>query len=209
MTEKIKQIRIGKITFGIIMVLTGIVIFLQTVTNLDIVRYVLMFWPLVLISLGIETIIYRNKENIKYDIAGAIFTLIIVGTVSVFSIINYGVNKILYDEKVQDVIFNNVCESEMTYKVADKLTLTNFKDNTKINVVINTVPSVTETTIKIRINNNLSTIEEKISLNRLNITDYIFFDENKSEMILLKGFNDFNNIDIVIITSNSDNIKVN
>ena len=209
MTEKIKQIRIGKITFGIIMVLTGIVIFLQTVTNLDIVRYVLMFWPLVLISLGIETIIYRNKENIKYDIAGAIFTLIIVGTVSVFSIINYGVNKILYDEKVQDVIFNNVCQSESTYKVVDKLTLTNFKDNEKINVVINTVPSVTETTIKIRINNNLSTIEEKISLNRLNITDYIFFDENKSEMILLKGFNDFNNIDIVIITSNSDNIKVN
>ncbi len=209
MEKKEKQIRIGKITFGIIMILIGLVVFLQTLTSIDVVKYVLMLWPLVLVILGIETLIYRNKENIKYDLAGAIFTLIIVGMVTVFSIINYGVNKVLYDSKVQDVIFNNIHESEVTYSTKDKLNLTNFKDNDKINVVVNTIPSVSETTVKIRINNDLGTLEEKISSTRLDVTDYIFFDEEKGEMTLLKGFDDFKNIEIVIITSNSNNITIN
>jgi hypothetical protein len=209
MEKKEKQIRIGKITFGIVMILIGVVIFLQTLTNLEVVRYVLMLWPLVLVILGIETLIYRNRENIKYDLAGAIFTLIIVGMVTVFSIINYGVNKVLYDSKVQDVILNNIHESETTYSTKDKLNLTNFKDNNKINVVINTIPSVSETTVKIRINNDLGTIEEKISSTKTDITDYIFFDEEKSEMTLLKGFDNFKNIDVLIITSNPNNIAIN
>lgn len=209
MDNKEKQIRIGKITFGIVMILTGIVIFLQTLTSLDVVKYVLMLWPLVLVILGIETLIYRNKENVKYDLLGAIFTLIIIGMVTVFSVINYGVNKLLYDTKVQDVIFNNIHESEVTYSTKDKLNLTNFKDNNKINVVVNTIPSVSETTVKIRINNDLGSIEEKISSTRLDVTDYIFFDEKKSEMTLLKGFDDFKNIEIVIITSDSNNITIN
>lgn len=209
MEKKEKQIRIGKITFGIVMILIGLVIFLQTLTSLEVVRYVLMLWPLVLVILGIETLIYRNRENIKYDLAGAIFTLIIVGMVTVFSIINYGVNKVLYDSKVQDVILNNIHESETIYSAKDKLNLTNFKDNNKINVVINTIPSVSETTVKIRINTDLGTIEEKISFTKTDITDYIFFDEEKSEMTLLKGFDDFKNIDIVIITSNPNNIAIN
>lgn len=209
MEKKEKQIRIGKITFGIIMILIGLVVFLQTLTSIDVVKYVLMLWPLVLVILGIETLIYRNKENIKYDLAGAIFTLIIVGMVTVFSIINYGVNKVLYDSKVQDVIFNNIHESEVTYSTKDKLNLTNFKDNDKINVVVNTIPSVSETTVKIRINNDLGTLEEKISSTRFDVTDYIFFDEEKGEMTLLKGFDDFKNIEIVIITSNPNNITIN
>lgn len=209
MNNKEKQIRIGKITFGVVMILTGIVIFLQTLTNLDVVKYVLMLWPLVLVILGIETLIYRNRENVKYDLLGAIFTLIIIGMVTVFSVINYGVNKLLYDTKVQDIVFNNMYESEANYSVKDKLNLINFKDNEKIKVVVNTVPSANETIIKVKINNELGSIEEKISSAKLDISDYIFFNQEKSEMNFLKGFDDLKNIDIVIITADPNNITIN
>lgn len=209
MDNKEKQIRIGKITFGVVMILTGIVIFLQTLTNLDVVKYVLMLWPLVLVILGIETLIYRNRENVKYDLLGAIFTLIIIGMVTVFSVINYGVNKLLYDTKVQDIVFNNMYESEANYSVKDKLNLINFKDNEKIKVVVNTVPSANETIIKVKINNELGSIEEKISSAKLDISDYIFFNQEKSEMNFLKGFDDLKNIDIVIITADPNNITIN
>ena len=49
MEENKKQIRIGKVTFGVVLILVGIVIFVQTLTSLDILRFVFMLWPLVLI----------------------------------------------------------------------------------------------------------------------------------------------------------------
>lgn len=104
MEEKSKQTRVGKFTFGIILILSGIMIFIQTVCNLDILRYVLMLWPLVLICLGIEILVYANKENVKYDFLGGIFTLIIIAIVLCFSIANYGVNKILYNEEFQETV---------------------------------------------------------------------------------------------------------
>ena len=54
MEENKKKRLIGRTTFGISLILLGITIALQTILPIDLLRYVLMAWPLIIISIGIE-----------------------------------------------------------------------------------------------------------------------------------------------------------
>ena len=64
-----------------------------------------MLWPLIIISIGIEIIYYSNKNDIeiKYDFWGIILTGIVVFFGILFSLFNYGVNKVLYNEDVKNM----------------------------------------------------------------------------------------------------------
>ena len=190
MEENKKQIRIGKVTFGVVLILVGIMIFIQTLTSLDILRFVFMLWPLVLIILGIEILMYKDKENVKYDIWGGIFTVIIVGTVSIFSMFNYGINKILYDEDIKSAIMEYTEHTEATYSFNDKVTFNNILDNDKINIKVNNKEN------------------KKLKFKDISVRDFININTKESQITLLDSFKDFESIEITIVTSNKENIVI-
>jgi hypothetical protein len=76
-----KSRRVGTLTFGILMIVLGILYLCITVFNLPIEKYVINLWPLILISLGIETLVLdrlslKNNVELKYDFIS--FVLIII-----------------------------------------------------------------------------------------------------------------------------------
>ena len=64
-TEKKKVRKIGRLTFGITLILVGLSVVIQTFLPIEIFRYILMLWPLVFISIGIEVIYFSKREEIK------------------------------------------------------------------------------------------------------------------------------------------------
>lgn len=91
------QRRVGTLTFGLLMIVLGILYLLITVFNIHIEEYILKFWPIILISLGIETLTLnklsiKNNIELKYDLLS--FFLIIIMIFFCFSI--YTANKLIY-----------------------------------------------------------------------------------------------------------------
>lgn len=120
---------IGKYSFGISLILFGITIALQSFSKIDILRYVLTFWPAIFILLGIEIIHFtrKNNSNIKYDFASIFMIFVLVIFSQCFSVFNYGVNKILYNADVKNSIENSI-EMQQYEKSLDankKLTIIN------------------------------------------------------------------------------------
>lgn len=73
--------RVGTLTLGILLIVLGIIYILMTFFNLPLWKNLIDFWPLILISLGIEVLVLNNialKNNIplRYDFIS--FILIIV-----------------------------------------------------------------------------------------------------------------------------------
>ena len=170
--ENKKRKIIGRTTFGIALILFGISLVIQTLFTLDILKYVLMLWPLIIISLGIEIIYYSNKNDIevKYDFWGIILTGIVVFFGIIFSLFNYGVNKILYnDDVIQYLQTSN--EDYIDYSFDSKLKITNMDDST-INIKIIEDEQCTDTKVVIKYtllpkttDNVLSLFENGDSLN--------------------------------------------
>ena len=148
--ENKKRKIIGRTTFGIALVLFGISLVIQTLFSLDILRYVLMLWPLIIISIGIEIIYYSNKNDIeiKYDFWGIILTGIVVFFGILFSLFNYGVNKVLYNEDVKEYV-QTPHEDYIDYSFDSKLKITNM-DDTTINVKVMEDKQSTDTKVVIK-----------------------------------------------------------
>ena len=120
--------RVGRVTFGITLVLIGVLIILQLFLDIQIVKYVTMFWPVILIILGIEVIYYSKKEylDIKYDAAGIILTFIVLIVASIFSLITYGVDKITSYNK--DQVINNLVKENYNMSFEKKVEVNNLTD---------------------------------------------------------------------------------
>ena len=57
--------RIGSVTFGVVLVITGVIFLLQQfIPKIDYV-IVFRFWPVVLIGLGIEVLLGSRQKNIE------------------------------------------------------------------------------------------------------------------------------------------------
>lgn len=183
-----KEKRVGRITFGITLVLVGITIILQTFTAMDMLRYVLMMWPLILISLGIEVIYYGKKDNVnmKYDFVGIILVFIILMCTSIFSLVNYGVNKVLYNTDIQNAIIKESAEDRMTYNFDDKLTIVNLGDK-KIRLRIIEDENFLQTKVSIDSNMKEDSLKEQniISLitGKYSIHGFIDIDHYREEEV--------------------------
>lgn len=103
-----KERRVGTYTFGVMLIIIGISVLIMTFTKFDALRYLLMLWPIVLIGLGIEILILNSKSNtkVKIDFVSIILMLIVLFFTGVFSIGNYFVNKVLYDDEIIGRVFN-------------------------------------------------------------------------------------------------------
>ncbi len=121
---------IGRLTFGLTLILLGISIFIQSVVSFEILRYVLMMWPLIFIALGVEIIYYtkKNDVNLKYDVSGIILIFVILVCTSIFSVINYGVNKVLYNEDISKFISEEMANLSHSYTLNTKVNIVNIAD---------------------------------------------------------------------------------
>lgn len=127
---KRKEKRVGTYTFGVMLILIGISVIVMTFTKLDFIKYILMLWPFVLIGFGIEIIYLNSKADVKVkiDFASIILMCAVLFFTGIFSIGNYFVNKVLYDDEVKSLIINqymdneygNYMEKEVTIKADDK-----------------------------------------------------------------------------------------
>lgn len=109
--EKLKNKRIGSITFGVMLIVFGITFFIQSVFNLDAAKYVSMFWPIIFILLGIETLYYNAKSDIivKYDIKGTIFLFIIICFGMIIGFLNYCMNEIVNNDNLRHIDIQYEC----------------------------------------------------------------------------------------------------
>lgn len=212
--ENKKRKIIGRTTFGIALVLFGISLVIQTLFSLDILRYVLMLWPLIIISIGIEIIYYSNKNDIeiKYDFWGIILTGIVVFFGILFSLFNYGVNKVLYNKDVKEYV-QTPHEDYIDYSFDSKLKITNM-DNTTINIKVMEDKQSTDTKVVIKYTLLPKTTDNVLSLfeNGDSLYNYIDVDNLDSDVATLDILDipsTFENIEIVINTSSKDNILLN
>lgn len=189
--KQLKTKKVGRLTFGITLILLGISIFIQSIVSLDILKYVLMMWPLIFISLGIEVIHYSRKEEIdlKYDVWGTILIFIILVSATTFSVINYGVNKFLYNDNISEIVAREAEDNTRTYNLSGKVTLVNLNDKKiDVKIVEDEKYEATKVTIRGKFNDNISDNSNIISLLNGNysvasIVDLDKFAEDKSEQI--------------------------
>ena len=92
--KQVKKIRkIGFNTLGIMLILFGIVLTLQTIFKFDILRHLLMLWPIIIVLLGIEVIYYSRKNDVDAKISiGSIiciFTLLFISFI--FGMLNFDI----------------------------------------------------------------------------------------------------------------------
>lgn len=212
--ENKKRKIIGRTTFGIALILFGISLVIQTLFTLDILKYVLMLWPLIIISLGIEIIYYSNKNDIevKYDFWGIILTGIVVFFGIIFSLFNYGVNKILYNDDVIQYL-QTPNEDYIDYSFDSKLKITNMDDST-INIKIIEDEQCTETKVVMKYTLIPKTTDNVLALfeNADSLYNYIDIDNLDSDIATLEILDipsTFENTEIVIHTSSKDNILLN
>lgn len=115
--------RVGTYTFGVMLIIIGISVLIMTFTKFNFFRYLLMLWPVVLIGLGIEILYLNSKSNIKVKID--FISIILMGTVlfftAIFSLGNYFVNKILYDEDIKERVFNQYFENSYFEDIDNKI----------------------------------------------------------------------------------------
>lgn len=209
--ENKKRKIIGRTTFGIALILFGISLVIQTLFTLDILKYVLMLWPLIIISLGIEIIYYSNKNDIevKYDFWGIILTGIVVFFGIIFSLFNYGVNKILYNDDVIQYL-QTPNEDYIDYSFDSKLKITNMDDST-INIKIIEDEQCTETKVVMKYTLIPKTTDNVLALfeNADSLYNYIDIDNLDSDIATLEILDipsTFEDTEIVIHTSSKDNI---
>lgn len=121
--EEKNERRVGTYTFGVMLIIIGISVLIMTFTKFDFFRYLLMVWPVVLIGLGIEILYLNSKSNIKVkiDFISIILMGIVLFFTAIFSLGNYFVNKVLYDEDIKGRVFNQYFENNYLEDIENQI----------------------------------------------------------------------------------------
>ena len=210
--ENTKKIIIGRKTFGISLILFGITLVIQTMFTLDILRYVLMIWPLIIVSLGIEIVYYSSKDKIdtKYDFWGTVLTGLVVVSGICFSIFNYGINKIFFSTEFQEYMTTNNTEEYSTYYCDNALKLSNMSD-TKIDLKIIVDESISDTkaVVEYKFTEKSKTVLFDFFDNRDYIDYHIStsYNDDFTSMTILHMPQNYEYIKIKILTNNLDNVS--
>lgn len=221
-TEKKKVRKIGRLTFGITLILVGLSVVIQTFLPIEIFRYILMLWPLVFISIGIEVIYFSKREEIKYDGVGIFLIFVVLFFGTIFGAVNYGVNKVLYNDNMKDYIAEELNDSVLNYTLAQKIKINNYSDR-PIDVQIIEQEDIQNTKVIAKATyigsdklNMLSYIREEYNLH--SIIDYTLFEDyeytkkeskENQDIIEISNIPSFiENLKIKVITNNKDNVKL-
>lgn len=220
--EKKKVRKIGRLTFGITLILVGISVAIQTFLPIEIFRYILMLWPLVFISIGIEVIYFSKKDDIKYDGVGIFLIFVVLFFGSIFGAINYGVNKVLYNNNMKNYITQELNDDVLTYTLAKNIKINNYSDKA-IDVEIVEQSDMQKTKLIAKAtykeSNDLNVLlyirgdyrlHDIVTFSRYS-SEYIEEDEQapKQETLEISNIPSIiENLKIKVITSSKDNIKL-
>ncbi|MDD2376384.1 MAG: hypothetical protein PHD15_03885 [Clostridia bacterium] len=211
-SEKKKLIRVGSFTFGIMMILIGINIFLQTITSLDLFRFTLSLWPIVFILLGIETLYYSYKKDIeiKYDILGIITIFIVLFLGIIFSSINYGVNKILYNKEISSDIVYYLTDTDYNINFDDKVNINNISQE---NVTVKYLEDKEAEYVSVRVKFEYNELYRGSIIRILkdgdllkNVID-IYYDSQKMNITPIPDY--IKNIEIIVTTNDKSKLEYN
>ena len=112
--QTIKVHRVGSVTFGIVLVITGVIFLLQQFFPKWDYVIIFRFWPIVLIGLGIEVLLGSRQKNVEvldeegktiehsktvYDVPAMILTMVLVFFSIFMAVMNWA---LLYS---QDIYF--------------------------------------------------------------------------------------------------------
>lgn len=205
--EKITK-RIGINTFGILLILFGLLIVLQLFIKFEYLRYILMLWPAILVCLGVETLYYNNnpKVNIKFDFGAFICMIFILGFSFVIAIANIGVNKIMYSEDATKYFQNYIDDANDTYLYDGKVSIENLTDK-KINteVVENSNTEYTKAIINVKYKENYA--DNLFSAIFVLSDDEIF--NAYGDSLTIVSFPDYiESIKVTVVTNNKENVKL-
>lgn len=100
--------RVGTISMGIMLIGTGIILLLSQITGINGAEKIIKWWPIILITLGLETLayIYFSKEEnpkVKMDVLSIISVIFILLVCSGI----YAVNNLMNGE-LSDVFFSEI-----------------------------------------------------------------------------------------------------
>ena len=138
MEENNKKIRrVGTFTLAFALIVFGIVMILRMFLRFDSLRYILMLWPVVFISLGVEILAFSAKKDayIKFDGVSILLVFLIIGISCIFGVLNFGINEFLYNNSIKQSLIER--NSHNTYDILykDQININNLSD-TKIKVQI-------------------------------------------------------------------------
>lgn len=92
--ETIRIRRVGSVTFGLVLIITGVLGILQIVFPQVDYQFVLHLWPLILILLGVEVLLGSRQKNVEildengriieqsklvYDVPAILLTVVLTG----------------------------------------------------------------------------------------------------------------------------------
>ncbi len=97
--------RVGSLSMGVLLISLGIVLLAALIKETAIITQILNWWPIVLIILGLEIVLYlfmakEEQPKIKYDI----FSIFLIVVIALFSIGVYTVSSIGIIPKITAVI---------------------------------------------------------------------------------------------------------
>lgn len=120
-----KERRVGTFTFGCMLIVVGISVVLMTFTGTEVLKYVLTLWPVAIIFLGAEILFFSftRKEHFKIDFASIILMCVTLLLTAIFSVGNYAVNKLLYDEDVKTMVVNDFVADTRNYYLNGDVTV--------------------------------------------------------------------------------------
>ncbi|MGD9678691.1 MAG: DUF4097 domain-containing protein [Vulcanibacillus sp.] len=118
-----RQWRIGTITTGILLILLGVLLLLKTFTNIDIKDILFYGWPVILILLGLEILIFslvKNKEGLKFSF----FSIFIIFLAFSLTFLVYAIDEVGLFSEIERVIDgeNYTVDVETTLSLPDTVT---------------------------------------------------------------------------------------
>lgn len=124
MEDKKKNKKVGFKTLGVCLILFGILFFIQVIFKVNILRYILIAWPVILVALGAEIIITDIKSEVKISIFSIFLIMILIVSSFGFGALNVLLNEILYtDEYIQ-----SISDNDFTYRISEDVPTININN---------------------------------------------------------------------------------
>lgn len=205
---KRKEKRVGTYTFGAMLILIGISVMIMTFTKLDLVKYILMLWPVVLIGFGIEIIYLNSKSDIKVkiDFASIVLMCAVLFFTGIFSLGNYFVNKVLYDEDVKSLLVDQYINNSEYGKLMKKEVNIQTDEKNKVEVtVLENKDYQNSSYVRVRLKVNT---DEKIKMtDAVNMKNEIY-DDFTENTIYLKDLPEFiEKVQVTVYTNSANNVE--
>lgn len=92
-TKRKRTWRIGTVSMGLSLIFLGVLLFMKQALGMDVIEPILVWWPLILIVLGLEIVAYlfvfkQDSQTLRYDFISIVFIAILGSAAVLFTLLN-------------------------------------------------------------------------------------------------------------------------